>query len=382
MNRTARSITLLIYLLINTLFIAKYASRVTADYWWLVAGYLVLIPLLYVIAYRLPEWLYRRWVFWSLVALLIIAALFAYQFISQESLRVDRYEMIRLFWDNFFNGINPYTPRVEGSNIPGPFPFYFFLALPFYAVGEMGLFTLVGFLLYILLIRSYIPTERDRQVVLLALLLSPAFAWEIITRSTLFFNTALVLGYLLLVMRIDLKQNRNVFLAAFLFGLLLSTRSIVLTVMLPFLVFLGVQRSGWPKIVLWGFGIVLGFGLTFLPVAFTPGFFPSNNPFLVQNIFLPTWFPLVVLLLMSVAALRIPTLDRFIYVSMLALVFLAIAYFSLQVIQFGAHASLYEDKADISYFILALPFVGFSLVSLRKFTSRHLNQQDQVPDRR
>lgn len=380
MNRSARIITLIVYLLINALFIAKYASRVTPDYGWLLAGYLVLIPLFYIIAYRLPGRLYRRWVFWTLVALLVVAALVAYDFISQESLRVDRYEMIRLFWDNYFNGINPYTPRVEGSNIPGPFPFYFYLALPFYAVGEMGLFTLAGFLLYILLIRTCVSTERDRQVVLFALLLSPAYAWEIITRSTLFFNTTLVLGYLFLVAVIDLTRSRNVFLAAVLFGFLLSTRSIVLTVMLPFLVFLGVQRSGWFKILLWGSGTVLGFGLTFLPVAFTPGFFPANNPFAVQNIFLPAWFPAVVLLVMSTATLRIATLDRFIYASMLALALLASAYFTLQVFQYGMYAALFEDKADISYFILALPFIGLNLVSLRTFHNRNGIHPDQVLD--
>lgn len=82
-------------------------------------------------------------------------------------------------------------------------------------------------------------------------------------------------------------------------GLILSTRSIVLTVMCPYLVFIGIHKTGLKKISLWVIGIIMGFTATFLPIIFFQGFFPSNNPFAIQNIFLPLWLPIIVLLLMG-----------------------------------------------------------------------------------
>ena len=70
-----------------------------------------------------------------------------------------------------------------------------------------------------------------------------------------------------------------------------------------------------------------GFAVTFLPVVFFSGFLPNNNPFAVQNIFLPVWFPVIVLLVMTLAAFWIRSLGKFIFYSMIAMTVMVTAYF-------------------------------------------------------
>ena len=361
MEKIIKNTSMFIYILINVLFIIKYSSRITHYYYLLSLGYAVTLPVLFYLTSYIPEKLFTKKIFFILAILFVAFSITSFAVIPQESLRVDRYEMIRLFWDNFFADINPYTPRSLETNIPGPFPFYFYLALPFYAIGEIGYFSLLGFIIFVLLLRKAIQDERNRILILLALILSPAYSWEIICRSTLFLNSTLVLAYIFVLTIIDIDKNKNIIISAILLGLILSTRSIVLTVMCPYLVFIGIHKTGLKKISLWVIGIGMGFTATFLPIIFFQGFFPSNNPFAIQNIFLPLWLPIIVLLLMTVISIKIEHISDFIFYSMIFTVVLVFAYFLVQVMQFNFSIALFKDGADISYIVLSLPFVLFGI---------------------
>lgn len=361
MEKIIKNTSIFIYILINVLFITRYSSRITHYYYFLSLGYAVTLPVLLYLTSYIQEQFFTKKIFFVLVILFIAFSITSFAVIPQESLRVDRYEMIRLFWDNFFDGINPYTPRSFGTNIPGPFPFYFYLALPFYAIGEIGYFSLLGFILFVLLLRKAIRDERDRIVILLALILSPAYSWEIICRSTLFLNSALVLACIFILTSIDINKNKNIIIGAILFGLILSTRSIVLIIMFPYLLFIGLHRMEIKKISLWVIGIGAGFIATFLPIIFFQGFFLINNPFAVQNIFLPIWLPIIILLLMTVISIKIKHISDFIFYSMISTVVLVFAYFLVRVMQFSFSIALFKDGADISYIILSLPFVLFGI---------------------
>ena len=348
-------------MLINVIFITKYTSRITHYYYLLSLAYVVTLAVsLYLVSY-IPEKYFTKKTFFIFVILFVTFSITSFAVIPQESLRVDRYEMIRIFWDNFFAGINPYTPRSGGTNIPGPFPFYFYLALPFYAIGEIGYLSLLGFVLFALLLRRSNQDERNRILILLALILSPAYSWEIICRSTIFLNSTFVLAYMFIVASIYINKNKNIIISAILFGLILSTRSIVLIVILPYLLFIGLHKIGLKKISLWVIGSVVAFTATFLPIIFFQGFFPTNNPFAVQNIFLPIWVPIIILLLMIIFSIKIKHISSFVFCSMLSIVVLVVTYFLIQVKQFGFYIALFKDSADISYIIFSLPFVLFGI---------------------
>ena len=54
--------------------------------------------------------------------------------VPKDSLRIDRWEMIQLFWDSALDGIYPYGVHSAKGNYPGPMPFYYIIAYPFYLV--------------------------------------------------------------------------------------------------------------------------------------------------------------------------------------------------------------------------------------------------------
>jgi hypothetical protein len=119
------------YLLVNAVFVLKYSIRIVTHGSLLVVLYLFAVPVVFWLLTRLPSRIFTNRTYIAIVIAFSVFMGIVFFIIPQESLRVDRYEMIKLFWDNTFSGINPYTPR-EHTNIPGPFPCYFILALPFY----------------------------------------------------------------------------------------------------------------------------------------------------------------------------------------------------------------------------------------------------------
>jgi hypothetical protein len=374
MEAIRRHSSFLIYLFINLIFIAKYSSRVTEYYFLLLLLYSATVGCLFYGAHRLPNKFFSAKVFYGLAVLFIASSAAILMAIPPESLRVDRYEMINNFWNNFFAGINPYTPPSTVSNIPGPFPFYFYLAVPFYAIGEIGYYSLSGFVLFVLILRKSVQNERTQIFLLLLLILSPAHWWEIVCRSTIFVNAALVLAFILVASRVDSNKNDNVLISALVFGLILSTRSVFSVIMFPLLLFLKAHQTGFVKICLWGVGIGVGFAATFLPIMFFPGFFSNNNPFAVQSVFLPNWVPITIVSITALFSLKTTQVSEFVFCSMLAIFALVVAYFAVQVGENSLRAALFASRADISYIILSLPFAILSMADSRQFINRYVGE--------
>ena len=132
---------LFIFLFINFAFLVKYLSRVTSHY------ILFSLP---IIAFYYTFWSYRiqfRTIFKKLkylniilIVFFILASKFIFMKIPYESLNVDRWSVITSFWDNFFRNDYVYFAKSNVGNPPGPMPFYFILALPFYLIRELGYF--------------------------------------------------------------------------------------------------------------------------------------------------------------------------------------------------------------------------------------------------
>jgi hypothetical protein len=71
-------------------------------------------------------------------------------------------ERHHLIWDNYFSGEYVYFAKSNFGNPPGPMPFYYVLALPFYAVGELGYFSLLGIVVFVLLLRfARVPRRSE-----------------------------------------------------------------------------------------------------------------------------------------------------------------------------------------------------------------------------
>ncbi|NCQ19594.1 MAG: hypothetical protein GW805_14870, partial [Ignavibacteria bacterium] len=114
----------------------------------------------------------KRQLFPVLVFLFLIAAAMAF---IPQSTRVGRFPALIEWLSNFQQGIFPYGTKAN----PSGFPFLFFLASPFYLLGDAGYLEVFGLLLFLMLILKSVKTKKEYWVKILFLLLLPTTFYEL-----------------------------------------------------------------------------------------------------------------------------------------------------------------------------------------------------------
>ena len=149
------------------------------------------------------------------------------------------------------------------------------------------------------------------------------------------------------------------------FGLLLSTRNVLI---IPFIVlFLYILKnkiyslSDFLKISVI---ILITFAVTFLP--FVINHFQSFlkiNPFIIQSSFLmPSWLSFGCIIMTSISFYLVKQKDEIFFFSGFFLFLTILIYFFYQILMNGFQNTLFGSKADISYFILCVPFLLYFLL--------------------
>ena len=91
-----------------------------------------------------------------------------------------RWSVITSFWDSYFATEYAYFAKSFAGNPPGPMPFYFIMALPFYLIGELGFLSIIGLLLFYWLM-WYKKVDSIIRTLILLLILSSFFnLWEVV----------------------------------------------------------------------------------------------------------------------------------------------------------------------------------------------------------
>jgi len=247
-----------------------------------------------------------------------------------------------------------------GNPIGSALPFHFYSALPFYAFPDMGILTLVGVLGFVGIVFIAIRDNKQTLAVILAFVLSPGIWWELAARSTLVSNIALVLLFLLIVDHAALQTPLQIFLYGALGGLILSTRSVVIFPLAIYGSCRFLRQLKFFQAIVFGAAMGLAFALMFLPLVllWNPQELWRDNPLMYQmNRYLPTWTLPIFLVASLVAGLtannRCELYDRMGFVLFLT----ALGSLVFTIIQTGWQAAILGSEFDISYFLLALPFV-------------------------
>lgn len=370
-NRFRDLISLSVIAFINCLFTLKYGARVKSEIVTVTAILLSgSIPFfIYFLSHR-KENSFTRKMFESKLLLIAVPMLISlttivfYLVCPQTSLRVDRYEMIRLFFDNAFSGNCPYCPREIGTNIPGPYPFYFFAAFPFYKAGEIGYYSLSGAVLFFcILLFGKNLSLRSKNTILLLFLVSPALWWELTCRSTIFLNSAMVISGILLINHDFNSQRKKILFTGIVLGLILATRSISFLLLgLAFIYKFKSRLLCKESVSIWITAAFI-FILTFVPVVLLcKADFLKFNPFAVQSTLAP---PTLVLSAIAVGSMfftfRCKELTSF-YAILGYVCFLIVAGYGVKMcIENGVEEAVFNSSMDISYFIFSLPFLLLSL---------------------
>lgn len=361
----------LILLSINFLFGAKYFSRYT-EWGMIIASGLVFIQVLFLyFFYTNKEFLKNKAVYivgYGAVVFLIAVAILIHYKIPLESLNVDRYSVISSYLDNLFNDEYPYYAKSHMGNPPGPMPFYFIVAMPFYLIGELNLLSLSGYLVALVLILKRISADNNRLIYLVLILMSSPFLyWELSTRSNVFTFSLFVLVALMNSYKTLEKETtkKRFWLSSLLFGISLSTRAAFITSYIIFFIFMIRRNINSRGIILkYVCGGAFFFTLTFVPLVLRyPNDFFFINPFIIQASFLvPTIYTVFFIIISIGMGFLVKKKSDMIFYQGLVLFIVVLIYFIYHIIISGIQAAYFDSIIDISYFIFCLPFLYFFII--------------------
>lgn len=278
--------------------------------------------------------------------------------VPKESLRIDRWEMIQLFWDSALDGIYPYGVHSAKGNYPGPMPFYYIIAYPFYLVGEIGWMTVTS--LWICFLAFFRKLKSNSLGLMMCLLMSSlAIYWEIVTRSTIFVNTLLFFLFFLQLRKIEFKSLYSYYGLAVLGGFLLSTRNVyAIPLIIWGLYMLLNKKLTVVDMTKWGFVFLFSFVITFIPFyCMDPTTFMKLNPFITQgSVLLPTKYVLFFIGLAFVFPFFCKKYSDVVFYSGLLLFLTITGHFIYALSENGINGYL-DSGADISYYIFCFPFL-------------------------
>lgn len=352
-----------IYIFCNSLFVYKYISRITFYPSIALALYISCISLFIallcgIIDFKISpgSWnvLYLVITIVSVICLTIMMLQF-----DPSTIRVGRYPAVQDWLSRLLRGEFPYSSETN----PSGFPFLFVLVLPFYLLGDSGLFQIFAFIVFsVLLYVRYKGQDFNSLPSLSLLLISPMFLYEIVVRSELFSNMVIVILFLTIFYAFK-RKNDLVFLIIFgiVGGLLLSTRGIVLLI---YIIFFGYYfRKQKPvHAVAFTVSAAAGFLITLIPfIIWDKHYFLNYGPFAVQMSYITPWMLIFAVALSILCALTI-TSEKTLYFAAACTLFCVVSLpFLLMIRNIGLQSALIDSGFDISYFAFVLPFLLFSL---------------------
>ncbi len=352
---------LILLAFINALFTYKYSIRISQYAFALTAIYSMLfVSIPFIVKLILHEKLSRIFLY-TVIAVYCLADIYFIYATDPLKLNVDRWSVITSFWDYGFSGKFPYQAKSHLGNAPGPFPFYFVMALPFYFMHQIGYFSLAGLFVLLYFIFRQKADIKEKASITMLVLLSTSVIWELTTRSTMLVNSSLILVYAWWLLSIKVFNVKNLIIGGIAGGLLLSTRSLVLIPLVVIYSNLFLKERKWKEALILGTVLTITFILTLLPFALWDyKLFILYNPLTLQGDFLPgPVIPIFMLLCLIVGLFIKVRANIYFYCGLMLFLIMAI-YFVYRMITVDASAFM-EDKIDISYFIFSMPFLFAAL---------------------
>lgn len=362
--KSYQTICFLLFTIINVFFCIRYTLRISIPIAIITTSIYLIISSLIWLIYKCNYSLSKNKIF-IVLGLFIIICCVAIYFIPIESIRVDRVEMINIFWDNVLNGEYPYgTGGSINGNRPAGWPIFFILCYPFYLFKTYVLIPIFSIL--ILLFIFFKKNPQTTGIITLMIVTSPAFYWEIICRSTIFFNATIFILWFISLANI----NKNVFrfyFSAVLGGLLLSTRSVLILPIFIYIIYALRCELSFYKSAKWCSCLFFTFLISNLPLLFYGIDSVSFvNPFIIQSSFLlPFNFTVIFAIISLIPAILCKSFTQTIFYCGISLFIMFFGYIIYNLITFGLEYCIYFG-CDISYFLFSVPFFFYILLEDKK----------------
>ncbi len=350
--------------LIGGLFVLKYAYRITEYNFLFTLLFLLLFYSFPFLLKRIDTEKYRIFrkknviLIFSLLTIVFIVLL---NYIPVET-RVSRFLAIETWLNNLLNNHFPYDSPLN----PSGFPFLFFLALPFYLLGDAGYLTIVGFLLFWIAVIITSKTTKEYTTRLTMLILMPTIYYEIIVRSELLANMMFIVFLLLIAEKYLSKHKTGIVLfpIALLYGLFLSTRGIVGVIYIIAVLYF--FRNDLMKGVYFSLIVINTFLLLIIPFfLWNSEIFINNGPFAIQMLYLPTGYLIFFFILSIYTGWIVSDFQELLFSSAIIIFMIVTLSFILTINETGFYSAFYQDRFDISYYIFTIPFFILSIKEYR-----------------
>jgi len=344
---------------IGALFVFKYSVRCGSAFVLLPLLYLVFgLSLLFLIDKKIASGdnKFSKWNLFPAIIFLILVFV-SMPFIPQLT-RVGRFPAVLEWLSNFQNGVFPYGTKAN----PSGFPFLFFLASPFYLLGDAGYLEVFGLFLFFVLLLKSARTKKEYRIKFLLLLILPTTFYEIAVRSELFTNTVLVISLFFLAEQKLNEHEKNIafFVLTLLFGFFLSTRLIAFVWLALFLLFF--FRNNLKNGAIFFLIALSVFLLSLLPFyIWNAEAFLVKGPFAVQSIYLPKWIFFVFPLLVFYVGWMIADFQELLFASGVLTFLLVSISFVVKICEVGINEAVFNSQFDISYYALSVPFFILAL---------------------
>jgi hypothetical protein len=371
-------ISFFLFLLVNGLFICKYTSRLNINSTLIVLMYVCGIFLLFFFPFKkiVGERNKKKniLIFWLTALLIIIGILIAHSLINPFTIQVDRWSAIHNFIDALLRGEYPYLVQTHLGGYGSPFPFWQFLHIPFYLLGDVGLGMLFFFIILVLSLKGILKNYGKAVIYLLLLFLSPAFWYEVLVRSDLLYNFIFCFVIISFIHKNHLVIKQNYYLMGTICGLLLSSR---LTIIIPFAIFLLTDflEANFKEKFKFLLAASSAFTLTFLPFLLKNSsalLFFEYNPFVLQTrqgSFIELIGLTILILYFGLKSSK--NISKQMYYTSISIVLFVGFTFLHRMITDNFSESLFSSMYDITYFNMALPFIIYSIVM--EFNNKKVN---------
>ena len=361
------TLPLIIYLIINGLFVIKYGPFGLAGNTVLLGIYSVFILLAFVFFNRIElRTVYLKYFFWAIVAVFFLFTLILNHYVKLESLNVDRLDALDMGVEAVLNGEYPYNQVNRLGNESSNLPVLILLGLPFYLLfGSAVYLQNFCFLLFSFIVFRYFSTYKERIFALLLLVLSPAYLYELYVKSDLLSNFIIAAGFVLLIWNRFIKtSNLKLPVVAVGSALLVLTR---IPVIIPLAIIL-VKKWITLKLknkILFASIFVITLAIIIIPfMKLAPDIHVilEHNPLQLQSK-QPVFFSVVVIAAAVFFSFSVKDLVSVMLLSGLLLFGSVMVSFLISVMKNGLYNTYIGSYFDISHFNMAIPFIVISLAS-------------------
>ncbi len=365
------------YLVVNSLFIIKYGNRLLNSYELLIALfiYLVGVHLIFISVHRFRNHdKLLKYVTLSIISLFLLYSLYINISLDSNTIKVDRWSALNNSIGALLKGDYPYTAATHlngrSSNLPG----LLLIGLPFYFLGNVGFLQIVSFLLISVCTFQIFHKNWIQLIVILLFISTPANHWELIVKSDLVSNFALILVFLLWYQQKNSHQiNQKPILIGILSTILFLTRFASI-IPLGFLLLRDFFQS--KKNVQFKFMATALFVFTLLWIlvlyqAPSIEVIRNYNPIFLQSSQLPLHLSIICILVSLGFSLKANLPFQKILYSAFFLTLPVVLSFAGTIINSGLSNTLFGSYNDLSYLSIPLPFMifGFAMAFVERSTA-------------